>query len=149
MKVRLIASVAALTLSAFTAAMAANPPGWTDNYEKAVEKAKAESKKLVLLYTASNISFCQVVDKEVIASAYFKNWAKDYVLVRVENPTKTLQPEKLRKQNTELKERYALLGLPTLLVLDTDGKEQGRFEGYHLGMGPEAYLNRLADRMKP
>ena len=51
--VRLLATFAAFALLLQTAT-AATPPGWTDDYAKAVEKAKAEKKNILLDFTGSD-----------------------------------------------------------------------------------------------
>ncbi len=83
--------------------MAANPPGWTEDYAKAVEKAKTEKKNLLLDFTGSDwCGYCKALDKEVFATPQFKNWAKDnVVLVKVDFPHSTLRKAlpKVKKQN--------------------------------------------------
>jgi thioredoxin-related protein len=149
MKTKLIACLFAFTLSAFTATMAANPPGWTDDYAKAVEKAKAENKKLLLDFTGSDwCGYCKLLDKEVFATPHFKTWAKDYVLVKVDFPKSTPISEKVKKQNAELKQQHPFGGYPTVVILDAEGKELAKKVGYKPGSGPEVYLQALGGESK-
>lgn len=131
-------------------AHAAPPPGWTDDYAKAVEKAKAENKNLLLDFTGSDwCGFCMSLDKEVFSTAKFKEWAKqNVVLVQVDFPHRTKLSQKLQTQNDELKGKYPFRGYPTIVVLDAAGTELGRKVGYHPGSGPETYISELESAMK-
>src|SRR3954470_10750497 len=99
--------VAAAVAIAITA-QAAAPAGWTDDYEKAVEKAKAEKKNLLLDFTGSDwCGYCMALDKEVFSTAKFKTWAKDnVVLVQVDFPQSKHLTQKVKTQNEGLKKQF-------------------------------------------
>lgn len=134
--------VAALTLAT---AHAAPPPGWTEDYAKAVEKAKAEKKNILLDFTGSDwCGYCMALDKEVFSMPKFKSWARDnVVLVKVDFPKTLKQTEKIKAQNADLKSKYPFGGYPTVVIVDTDGKEIARKVGYTPRSGPVAYLEAL------
>jgi thioredoxin-related protein len=139
-----------LSLFVTFAAQAAPPPGWTSDYEKAVEKAKAEHKDLLLDFTGSDwCGFCMALDKEVFKTPQFHNWAKKYVvLVEVDFPHNTPLSDKVKSQNDGLQQKYQTRGFPTILVTDPDGKELARKVGYHPGSGPATYISALETDMK-
>ncbi|MDR3401390.1 MAG: thioredoxin family protein [Chthoniobacter sp.] len=142
-----------LALALFAVAIpahAAAPPGWTDDYAKAVEQAKTENKKLLLDFTGSDwCGFCKLLDKEVFGTAKFKDWAKqNVVLVEVDFPRKKQLTHKLQAQNADLKSKYPFNGYPTIVILDGDGKELGRKTGYQPGSGVDAYLAELDGVLK-
>ncbi|MEP6672336.1 MAG: thioredoxin family protein [Chthoniobacter sp.] len=144
-------SLLALALLAIAIpAHAAAPPGWTDDYAKAVTQAKAENKKLLLDFTGSDwCGYCMVLHKEVFSTAKFKDWAKqNAILVEVDFPRKKQLSKKLQAQNEELKGKFPFNGYPTIVVLDADGNELGRKTGYHPGSGPDAYLAELDAALK-
>lgn len=126
-------------------ARAVAPPGWTEDYAKAVEKAKTENKKLLLDFTGSDwCGYCMALQKEVFSTAKFKEWAKqNVVLVDVDFPHSKPQTQKIKGQNADLKGKYPFNGYPTIVILDTDGKELTRKTGYSPGSGPEAYISAL------
>lgn len=69
----------------------------------------------------------------------FKKWAKKHVvLVSIDSPRKTQLPEELGEQNEELKRRFKIRRLPTVLFLDANEKLLGR-SGYRPG-GPEPWI---------
>jgi protein disulfide-isomerase len=142
---------AVLTAFFITAtAHAALPTGWTEDYAKAVEKAKAEKKNILLDFTGSDwCGFCITLDKEVFASPKFKTWAKaNVILVKVDFPRSVKQSTKLKEQNSALKAKYPFNGYPTVVIVDTEGKEIARKGGYQPGSGPVAYIEGLGGSSK-
>jgi protein disulfide-isomerase len=129
-------------------AFAAN--GWDDDYEKALAKAKAENKMVVLDFTGSDwCGWCMKLDKEVFSKKEFKDYAKEnLVLVEVDFPQAKRQSKKLKEQNEKLKTDHAVRGYPTIIVLDSEGKKVGQL-GYMAG-GPAPFIEKLnALKAKP
>jgi thioredoxin-related protein len=134
-------------LIACASAHAASASGWTDDYAKAVEKAKAEKKNILLDFTGSDwCGFCIALDNEVFDTSKFKSWARqNAVLVKVDFPHGKKLSDKVKAQNAELKEKFMKSGgFPTVVIIDPDGKEIARKRGYRPGTGPAAYLKELA-----
>ena len=142
-----LALIAALGALAFTSlpVQAAPPSGWTDDYAKAVEKAKAEKKNLLLDFTGSDwCGYCMALDKEVFDTAKFKTWAKaNVVLVQVDFPQGKRQSSKVKEQNAGLKSKYQTDGYPTIMIVDPEGKVLARKSGYSPKSGTDAYLEAL------
>src|SRR5580700_8864165 len=99
-------------------AHAVPPPGWTEDYEKAVEKAKTENKNLLLDFTGSDwCGYCMALQKEVFSTPKFKTWAhENVVLVEVDFPHHQ-QSQKLKQQNSDLKGKYPTRGFPTIVIV--------------------------------
>ncbi len=131
-------------------ARAAAPPGWTEDYAKAVEKAKTENKNVLLDFTGSDwCGYCIALNKEVFSTAKFKAWAKDHVvLVEVDFPHSKPQTQKVKAQNADLKSKYPAGGYPTIVIVDTAGNELAKKVGYSPGSGPDAYIAALEGAMK-
>jgi thioredoxin-related protein len=131
-------------------ARAVPPPGWTEDYAKAVEKAKTENKNVLLDFTGSDwCGYCIALNKEVFSTAKFKTWAKDnVVLVEVDFPHSKPQTQKVKAQNADLKTKYPSNGYPTIVIVDATGKELARKVGYSPGSGPDAYIAALEGAMK-
>lgn len=124
------------------------PSEWSEDFAKAVEKARAEKKNVLLDFTGSDwCGFCIVLHKEVFASAGFKSWAdKNVVLVTVDFPRRKTQGAPLKAQNAELKKKFMPTGgYPTVVIIDPDGKVIARKSGYLPGTGTDAYLQALND----
>lgn len=118
---------------------------WTDNYKQALEKAKADGKNVLLDFTGSDwCPWCIKMDKETLDTAAFKDYAaaKGLVLVKVDFPQSHHLPQPVQKQNDGLQKQFHVDGFPSFVLLDQNGKELGRVEGYLEG-GPEAFKAKL------
>jgi thioredoxin-related protein len=117
---------------------------WLTDLPKALDRAKAEKKAVLLDFTGSDwCGWCKRFDKEVFSTTEFKEYTtKNLVLVEVDFPNqKKLAPE-LKKANGALKNKYKVEGFPTLVVLNGEGREIGRQVGYLEG-GPKAFIAKL------
>jgi thioredoxin-related protein len=116
---------------------------WLTDLPKALAKAKAENKKVLLDFTGSDwCGWCIKFNKEVLSKPEFIEYAaKNLVLVELDFPQKKL-PAKLEKANKSLQSKYKVNGFPTFVVLNSQGKEVGRQEGYAKG-GPAAFIAKL------
>ncbi|MCK6458840.1 MAG: thioredoxin family protein [Planctomycetes bacterium] len=123
-------------------AAAALPPKelWLTDFEAALARAKSEKKPILADFTGSDwCGWCIKLKDEVFSKDEFKEWAEEnVVLLELDYPRKTEQPEALKKQNEDLKAKYQIRGYPTVLFLDAKGKVIGQ-SGYKPG-GPEAWI---------
>jgi thioredoxin-related protein len=141
MKRSLLGCVAAalfcLTLPAFS------QDTWTSNYDKAVARAQAENKAILLDFTGSDwCPWCMKLKQEVFDSGQFKDYARDHlVLVEVDFPANDYRSQQVREQNNQLSKKYNIQGYPTVVILS---KDQGRLGtlGYMPG-GPSVFLDHL------
>ena len=117
---------------------------WLTDLPKAEAQAKAENRIVLLDFTGSDwCGWCIKFRKEVLDTAEFQAYAaKNVVLVELDYPHKKVQSDDLKKANAALKSQYKINGYPTLVVLDKEGKEIGRQEGYSEG-GPAAFIAKL------
>ena len=125
------------------AASAQAGPEWLTDYKKAQQEAKASNKLLLLNFTGSDwCGWCVLLDREVFSKAEFKNYAgKNLVLMEVDFPHRKTQSEEVKKQNATLAEHFQIMGFPTIIVLNGDGKPVGEL-GYMPG-GPVAFIAEL------
>jgi len=120
---------------------------WTTDFAKAQAQAKSEKKMVLLNFTGSDwCGWCMKLDKEVFSQQAFKDYAaKNLVLVEVDFPQQKKQTAELKKANKDLAKRYKIEGYPTLIVLNSEGKQAGEL-GYMPG-GPKAFVGEL-DKLK-
>lgn len=130
---------------AFTPALsrAADDASWRTDYAKALETARTEKKMVLLDFTGSNwCGWCKKLDKEVFSTTEFKDYAqKNLVLVKLDFPRGLPQPETEKAQNEKLAKQYNIEGFPTIIVLNSEGKQVGEL-GYMEG-GPSAFVGKL------
>jgi thioredoxin-related protein len=109
--------------------------GWESDYSGAVEKAKAENKKVLLDFTGSDwCGPCIEFNKRVFSRPEFRTYAdKNLVVVEIDYPQRKKQSLELKKQNEKLGREYGLdeKGFPTIVLLDSNGKVMREFTGYN------------------
>jgi protein disulfide-isomerase len=135
--------VALAFLIASLTAISAAPLTWSVDLSASLTKAK-ETKKLVLAnFTGSDwCPWCIRLKKEVFDQKEFADYAnKNLLLVEIDFPRKKPQTEELKKTNKRLSEQYAIEGYPTVVVLDSAGKELGKL-GY-VDSGPKGFIAEL------
>lgn len=105
--------------------------GWKTDYAEALKTAASEEKMVLLEFTGSDwCPPCKMLHSEILTKDDFKEFAgENLVLVELDYPNAKPQPDELKKQNAELAETYGIEGYPTLIVLDSAGKEVKREVG--------------------
>ena len=111
-----------VTASAF----ASVPEGWSTDLDKALEKAKAEKKSVLVEFTGSDwCPPCIAMRKNVFSKKEFVDAAsKKFILVELDFPK---GDEQTSKKNEPMAEKYKIEGFPTVILLDSEGKEFTRF----------------------
>ena len=122
---------------------------WTTDLPAAQKKAKEEKKLVLMDFTGSDwCGWCIKLNKEVFDTKEFADYAKDnLVMVEVDFPNKKKQSTELKRANQALKEKYGADGFPTIVVLDSEGKEVWKKIGYMPG-GPKAWIAKLEEVKK-
>jgi thiol:disulfide interchange protein len=114
--------VAALTSTAF-----AEPhKGWSTDLEAALAQAKTEKKAVLLEFTGSDwCPPCIMMRKNVFSQEEFVTAAsKNYILVEIDMPR---GDKEVSEKNQPIAEKYAIDAYPTVVLLDSEGKEFTRF----------------------
>ncbi len=104
---------------------------WNTDYAEATETAASEEKMVLLNFTGSDwCPPCEMLHSEVLTKDAFKKFADEkLVLVELDFPNDKPQSDALKKQNADLSETYGIEGYPTLILLDSEGKEVKREVG--------------------
>src|SRR5690606_25528662 len=105
---------------------------WLTDLPKAQAQAKAENKMVLLDFTGSDwCPPCKALHKNVLSKPEFEAYAKtNLVLVEVDFPNKKPQSAELKKANKDLQKKFNIEAYPTIIVLDSEGKEIHRKTGY-------------------
>lgn len=113
---------AALTSTAF----ANVPEGWTTDLEKAIKQAKEEKKNVLVEFTGSDwCPPCIAMRKNVFSKKEFVSEAsKKYILVELDFPN---GDKPTKERNQPYAEKYKIEGFPTVILLNSEGKEFTRF----------------------
>ena len=113
---------------------------WLTNFDAAKAQAQAQNKTLLINFTGSDwCPPCLMLEKEVFKQPEFAEYAaKNLVLLMVDFPRIKMQSLEEQAANRKLAERYGIYGFPTIVILDSDGKELGKL-GYRPG-GPKPFI---------
>lgn len=121
---------------------------WETDFELAKKRAKEENKSILIDFTGSDwCGWCIKLNKEVFSTPEFQEYAaKKLIMVELDFPKKKELPAKLKEQNDKLQEEYKIEGFPTVILLNSRGKEVAR-TGYQDG-GPAKYIEHLKELLK-
>jgi len=107
---------------------------WEHSELAASERARAEAKPLLLDFTAEWCGACKELASHTFADPTVMQEAARFVAVKVD-ATSDDDPSVDR-----VKDKYHVLGLPTVIVLGTDGRERARITEF---VSPEQFLTAL------
>jgi thiol-disulfide isomerase/thioredoxin len=118
----------------FAASIVARAADWQTDFPKALEKAKAENKYVLLDFTGSDwCGPCIEFSNQALSRPEFLTYAeKHLILVELDYPKRKKQSAELVKQNERLYKEYGIdeKGYPTIVLLDPAGKIKAEFSGY-------------------
>lgn len=102
------------------------PEGWQTDVDAALALAKTENKAVMVEFTGSDwCPPCMMMKKEVFSKkAFVQGASEDFILVHLDFPNG--DPE-LAEKNQPAAEKYKIEGFPTVILLDSEGKEFDRF----------------------
>ena len=142
--------LAAMLLCLVVASVSAQEAGWTEDYDKAVERAKTQNKPILLDFTGSDwCGWCMKMKRESLDTPQFMAYAQqNLVLVTVDFPRKTAQAPATKQQNERLGAKYQVDGYPAFVLIDKTGRELGRQSGYLEG-GAAAFIAKLSKFYTP
>lgn len=104
---------------------------WAGNWDAAVFRARSEEKVVLVTFYADWCMWCKKLENTTLADDAVTSFlAKNTVPIRLD----------VDGDGRELSDEYDVDGLPTVLVLRTDGTELGRIPGY---LPPEDFLERV------
>ena len=126
MKILKNLALAGLALVTATSLSATELKGWSTDLDAALAKAKKEDKNVLVEFTGSDwCPPCIMMRKQVFSKKEFVDGAsKNFILVELDFPKKD---KELAKKNRPLAEKYKIEGYPTVILLDSKGKEFDRF----------------------
>jgi protein disulfide-isomerase len=120
---------------------------WQTDLAKAQALAKKENKLVMLDFTGSDwCGWCIKLNAEVFSKSEFEEYAKkNLILVEVDFPRKKKLSQEQQKANNTLQEKYKIEGYPTIIVLDSEGKQVGK-TGYK--PSPKLFIEDLEQMKK-
>jgi thioredoxin-like negative regulator of GroEL len=95
---------------------------WVTDFNKALAEAKQFSKPIFVDVYAEWCTWCHKLDKEVYSDPKFKEYMKNYVLARIDSED--------GGQGSSIAQKYDIDSLPTMIVLNSQGKVLDRITGF-------------------
>lgn len=122
---------------------AAGQLGWLTDFDAAKEQAREKHDFLLINFTGSDwCPPCMRLRKQVFAQPAFADYAQEnLVLLEADFPRRKQLSAEQQSANDSLARTYQIDSFPTIVVLDPQGKEVGRF-GYTPG-GADAFIQRI------
>ena len=120
---------------------------WLTDFKAAQQASQEKKQPILAAFVGSDwCPWCQKLETEIFNQPEFKTFAWDrFILFQADFPKHKELPLELKNQNQELKRQYAVKSYPTVLFLDTEGKEIGRM-GYRAG-GVGLYLEEIKTKI--
>ena len=121
----------------------AAPEGWFNKLEPALEQAKRENKKVLVLSTGSDwCPPCKNFGRTCLPSEEFKSFAqKNLVLVYIDLPRRKNMPAPQMTYNKKIIYKLDMRrGVPTFAVLDSQGSTMQKFSGFS---STSSFMGRL------
>jgi thioredoxin-related protein len=108
-----------------TTAVQAAEEGWLVDFEEAKKLSKETGKPILMEFTGSDwCPPCKALHKAVLSQDVFKTEVpKSYILLKLDNPRdKSHQTDAEKKQYPVLAKKYGVRGVPTVMLVDDEGK---------------------------
>ena len=120
------------------------PAAWETDFGAAMDQARARKCRVLILFTGSDwCPWCKKMDAEVYSQPEFARHSNEkLVLLKLDYPRHTPQPDALKAQNAEMRERFGVTGYPQVVIVDAGAKILGRIKGYQEG-GPSHFIQMI------
>jgi len=112
----------------------AEKPDWKMYDEKAYQKSLENGEKIVIDFYADWCIPCKELDKLTFSEKNVLSEFKNFTLYKVD------MTQTLSEKNEELRKKFNILGMPTVLLIDSKGKEIKRITGF---VNAEEFLGYL------
>jgi len=124
--------------------VSAHAASWLTDLDAAKAQAAKEGKSVMINFTGSDwCGWCIKLKHEVFSQPEFESFAaKSLVLVEVDFPKRKPLPASVQKANALLANSFRVGGYPTLVILNSQGKEVAR-GGYEPG-GAANFVQRIS-----
>jgi len=93
---------------------------WSTDLNTALQQAKTSNKMVFIDFYTDWCGYCRQMDQNTYTDLHVQErLAQSYIAVKVNSD-----------QNPDLSTKYDIVGLPTMVILDSDGQEIKRISGY-------------------
>jgi thiol-disulfide isomerase/thioredoxin len=111
-----------------------------DDYQKALALAETQQKPVLIEFSARWCPGCVRYDKEVFSNPRFPEVSKNVVKLKIDVD---------RFENFAISEKYAIHGIPTMVVVDSKEQEINRLVDFQTLEGVQSFLQTIAKDPTP
>ena len=116
--------------------------------DEGLKAAQASGRDVLVNFTGLGwCHYCTLLERQVFSQPEFSDIADHFVLVELDFPETTPQPDDVKQSNAALQAQFGVTGFPTLILVSPDGRELGRHVGYLAG-GAAAFTSLLQGWME-
>lgn len=123
--------ISLLSIGAIDPLLAQSNGAWLDNYETALKTARSKKQLVILDIYAPWCGYCRKLQREVYPSQQVREITDQFVRVRING-----------EKHPRLMRKYGVRGFPTVILLDSRGKEIDRIGGY---LPARSFARKLRD----
>jgi thioredoxin-related protein len=116
---------------------------WHRDYASAMNEARTENKKLLIVFTGTDwIEICGKFYDEILGDpAFIETVSAKFALLKLEYPKDNVLPREEAAQKAVLREAYRVRGFPTVVLTDAAGRPFG-LNGYQ-PLAPKEYGEQI------
>ena len=127
-----------ITVAMFASAVALSAaPLFEDSFEEAKQKAKAENKPLIVIFSATWCPPCQIMKRAVYPSPEVEPFHDQFVWAYLDAD---------QSENQTLMMKYGVQGIPHIALHNSDGLITAQLRG---AMGPDQFALELSKAISP
>jgi len=94
---------------------------WNENFASAIAESEKTNKPMFVYFGTSWCTYCKQLESETFPNLDVQNKiAEKYIPVKIDGDT-----------NPELVSKYNVMGFPTILIIDSNGKTLDSIVGFH------------------
>lgn len=111
---------------------------WEENLNLALEDGKALHKKVLIDVTGKFCSICRAIERKILNAPHVQEYLDEHV-IKVK-----IDASQQQESYAFLQEKYTIIGVPTILLIDPTTMEQvGRWGSQLYAKTPEEFINEL------
>ena len=133
------------------ATIEANNDLWLNDFDKAKLEAQETGLPIFLLFTGGNwCSFCLWLDARILSKVYFKNYAKENLILL--KADLAADEDKRTEAVKNLMKRYDIANIPVIILTKATGQEFKRIELDDIMAGrdkPKSFVKYLKEVIVP
>lgn len=120
-------------------------PVWHTDYRLAVDEAREEKKKLLIVFTGAEwIDICRTFQDDILSrEAFMDTVSARFSLLNLEYPKDNKLPRQEAVQKSLLRDAYRVKGFPTVVLTDLQGRPFG-LNGFQ-PLSAEEYAQQILD----